>query len=56
MSETFWVALRSIGTTLAFGGVVWQAYLARGARKGGSWRTEGRGPSMALTHSPAPMA
>ncbi|MEU3787467.1 hypothetical protein [Streptomyces sp900129855] len=31
MSETFWVALGSIGTTLAFFGVVWQGYLTRGA-------------------------
>ncbi|MCX5255078.1 hypothetical protein OOK27_13115 [Streptomyces canus] len=31
MSETFWVALGSIGTTLAFGGVVWQGYLTRRA-------------------------
>ncbi|KAB2977478.1 hypothetical protein F8R89_01175 [Streptomyces sp. SS1-1] len=29
MSETFWVALGSISTTLAFGFVAWQAYLTR---------------------------
>lgn len=33
MSETFWVALGSICTALAFGGVVWQGYLTRGALK-----------------------
>jgi hypothetical protein len=29
MSETFWTAVGAIGGTLAFGGVVWQAYLTR---------------------------
>ncbi|MGW6796633.1 hypothetical protein [Streptomyces chartreusis] len=33
MSETFWVALGSISTTLAFGFVAWQAYLTRKALK-----------------------
>ncbi|QDN64325.1 hypothetical protein [Streptomyces sp. S1D4-14] len=33
MSETFWVALGSIGTVLAFGVVAWQGYLTRGALK-----------------------
>ncbi|MEW1583403.1 hypothetical protein AB0407_35810 [Streptomyces microflavus] len=31
MSETFWTAVGAIGGTLAFGGVIWQAYLTRGA-------------------------
>ncbi|MBK3584691.1 hypothetical protein JHN49_13490 [Streptomyces sp. MBT57] len=31
MSETFWTAVGAIGATLAFGGVIWQACLTRGA-------------------------
>ncbi|MEU3837781.1 hypothetical protein AB0F05_33670 [Streptomyces microflavus] len=31
MSETFWTAVGAIGGTLAFGGVIWQAFLTRGA-------------------------
>lgn len=33
MSETFWTAVGSIGGTLAFGGVVWQAVLTRESLK-----------------------
>lgn len=33
MSDTFWVALGSIGTTLGFGAVAWQGYLTRSSVK-----------------------
>ncbi|MFJ8509639.1 hypothetical protein [Streptomyces avermitilis] len=62
MSETFWVALGSIGTTLAFGGVVWQGYLTRGALRVSQLMTadairsrlDSQAPGVTLKLSPPP--
>ncbi|MFF8973669.1 hypothetical protein [Streptomyces sp. NPDC014995] len=62
MSETFWDALSSIGTTLALGGVVWQGYLTRKALKVSQLMTadairsrlDSQAPDVTLKLSPPP--
>ncbi|MFE5030031.1 hypothetical protein ACFRAO_43800 [Streptomyces sp. NPDC056656] len=62
MSDTFWVALGSIGGTLAFGGVVWQGYLTRASLKVSQLMTadairsrlDSQAPGVTLKLSPPP--
>ncbi|MEU2556841.1 hypothetical protein ACF1GY_35925 [Streptomyces sp. NPDC014684] len=62
MSETFWVALGSIGTVLAFGVVAWQGYLTYGALKVNQLMTadairsrlDSQAPKVTLKLSPPP--
>jgi hypothetical protein len=62
MSDTFWVALGSIGGTLAFGGVVWQASLTRASLKVSQLMTadairsrlDSQAPGVTLKLSPPP--